>query len=192
MRFFLLLAAALLLFSTPSTAQDRAASPRGEASTQIDGNWIVVDYGRPILRNRADIFNMGDSYGEFVLGDAPVWRVGANKATRMMTEKDLMFGDQHLPAGDYAVFVDLKDGEWKFILSNHVTRAEFRSEEPGLWGSFGYLESEDALRMDMEMGELPWTVDQFTISFIDVSDTAGTLALMWDNTMATVAFSVMN
>jgi len=170
----------------------RAASPRGEVSTQIEESWIVVDYGRPILRNRAGIFTMGESYGGFILDGAPVWRVGANKSTRLMTEKDLMFGDHLLPAGDYALFVDFHDGDWTFIVSNHATRPEFRSEEPGIWGAFGYMESQDVLRLDMDMGELPWSVDQFTISFTDVTESAGKLALMWDNTIATVPFSVMN
>jgi len=183
---------ALAAFSTaPLLAQERMPSPRGEASTQIDESWIVVDYGRPILRSRTDIFEMGDSYGAFVTGDTPVWRAGANKSTQFMTERDLMIGDHHVGAGEYLLFVDLDEGNWSFILSSHISRPDFDSEEPGIWGSSGYSNEKDVVRTKMDVEELPWSVDQFTISFIDVTEDGGVLALMWDDTMATVDFTLM-
>ena len=90
------------------------ASPRGSASTQVGGvynaagayqggAWIVVDYGRPILRGRQGLFGAGETYGDDFLVGAPIWRVGANQSTRFKTEIDLMFGGQRLAAGDYSV-----------------------------------------------------------------------------------------
>jgi hypothetical protein len=41
------------------------------------------------------------------------------------------------------------------------------------------------------MTTLPFSMDQMTWSFIDMSDKAGRLAIMWDTVMAAVPFSVV-
>jgi len=185
-----LASAALLLTAEPVTAQDRPPSPRGEASTQIDGNWIVVDYGRPILRGRTDIFGSPSDYGTAVNSGAPVWRAGANQSTRINTAADLTFGDETLPAGEYSVFVDLKSDGWTLIFSNHTAKANYRDEGDALWGAFGYSDDMDVLRVPMEMSKMDHAADQFTILFVDVTENSGTLAMWWENTMATADFSI--
>ena len=120
-----LLMVAATVFAAEATAQNRPSSPRGEAATQISGKWIVVDYGRPILRGRTNIFGSGEAYGEAVNSGAAVWRAGANQSTRLSTEVDLMFGDAHLPAGEYSVFVDLKADGWTLIFSNHTAKENY-------------------------------------------------------------------
>ena len=137
-RSILLLAAIALIGIDTACAQDRAKSPRGEAATQIGNAWITVDYGRPILRGRQGIFGSGESYGQKLNAGAPVWRTGANKSTRFHTEADLKFGDQMLPAGEYSMFVELKEGGWTLIFSNHPAKESGRSSEDGLWGSYNY------------------------------------------------------
>ncbi len=81
MRFLSLLFAAALL-AGPSFAQERPASPRGEVSTQVGGayvdgdyeggKWVVIDYGRPILRGRTGLFGSGATYGDAIKANAPV------------------------------------------------------------------------------------------------------------------------
>lgn len=185
----ILLAGLLVATSANTQAQDRPASPRGESSTQLDGSWVVVDYGRPILRGRTHIFAQGDTYGETVLAGAPVWRAGANQSTRFRTEADLMFGDHHLPAGEYSLFIDLVSAsEWTLILSNHKAQAVYQEGE-GIWGSFGYSPAKDVLRMPMNVSKAPFTTDQFTISFVDMTQEGGAMAFLWDDVMARVEFS---
>jgi len=202
MRITPLLFVALLLAPSLAIAQMRSASPRGEAATQVGGSyddgdygggsWVAVDYGRPILRGRTMIFGEGESYGEVVNSDAPVWRAGANKTTVFTTETDLIFDGEHLPAGEYSFFIDLAENEWTLILSNHIVRPGFRSEEAGLWGSFGYVEEKDALRAPMALKEAPMSFDQLTIAFVDMTKDGGTLAVMWEDVLATVEFSAAN
>ena len=40
----------------------------------------------------------------------------------------------------------------------------------------------------MKVETLALSIDQFTIAFIDMAADGGTLAMVWDTTMATVSF----
>ena len=182
--------ASLLLVTHLAHAQ-RPASPRGEAATQIGEAWITVDYGRPILRGRTDIFGSGDTYGDQVRRRASVWRVGANKSTRLNTEIDLQFGTETLAAGEYSVFAELAEDEWILIFSNHAAKTSGREEGPGIWGAYEYSKDMDALRVSMQVHRYDVSVDQFTISFQNVTSEGGTLAMLWEHTKATVDFKVV-
>lgn len=184
------LLAVLLVFADFAVAQDRLASPRGQAATQIGDNWIEVDYGRPILRGRTDIYGSGSSYGQTLYAGAPVWRAGANVSTRIKNEMPLKFGDNTLPAGEYSMFVDLTNGNWTLIFSNHKAKPTYQGSEEGLWGAYGYTPDKDVFRVPMTLTQHPNSVDQFTISFLDVSPAGGTLAMSWHTTTATVDFTL--
>lgn len=194
-----LVLAGMLTATTEMVAQ-RPASPRGEASTQfggeyagrsyVNGKWIVVDYGRPILRGRVGVFGEGENYGQSANAGAPVWRAGANQSTRFMTEADLQFGDAVLPAGEYSLFVDLKEDGWTLIFSSHEAQEQYEEGAPGLWGAYGYSEAKDVLRIAMNVEAVTMSVDQFTINFVNMSKLGGALAMMWETTMAWVNFTL--
>jgi hypothetical protein len=196
--------AASVLAQAPA-APPRPASPAGTVATQVGGKyvdsargpsyqggkWIEVTYGRPILRQRANIFGTGADYGKTVNAGAAVWRAGANQTTRLKTEVPLVFDGKTLPAGEYSVFVDLKPGAWTLIFSNWPAQAKYDpNNKEALWGSFGYTPDKDVLRAPMKVSTLPYSMDQFTIAFIDVTASGGTLAMMWDATMAVAPFKV--
>jgi hypothetical protein len=42
----------------------------------------------------------------------------------------------------------------------------------------------------VKLGTLPFSMDEFTIAFIDVTAGGGKLAMMWDKTLATVPFKI--
>jgi len=180
----------VLLLSADHAHAQRASSPRGEASTQIGEDWIIVDYSRPILRGRTEIFGSGDEYGQTVTGPAPVWRVGANKSTRLHTETALMIGGVRVAAGEYSIFVDLAQDGWTFIVSSHEAKESGREEGDGLWGAYQYTDDQDVVRAPMIVSEIEASADQFTIGFFDVTDQGGTLSMMWENTMASIPFMV--
>jgi hypothetical protein len=198
--YFSLLLAGILLCPLTASAQDRISSPRGEAATQIGGtftdgaytggSWVVVDYGRPILRGRKQIFGVGESYGVAVSGGTPVWRVGANKSTRFTTERDLNIAGHRVAAGEYSLFIDLKEDVWTFILSNHKAKSSGSSTEEGLWGAYEYQMEMDVLRAPMVRSQNTVSVDQLTFSFVDMTPEGGTLAVMWENEVATIEFSI--
>ncbi len=182
---------AFLFFGTSDAFSQRSSSPRGEASTQIGEAWIIVDYGRPILRGRTGIFGSDEDYGAMVTGTAPVWRAGANKSTRLHTEIPLMIGDMEIAAGEYSVFVDLSQDGWMFILSTHEAKESGREPGEGIWGAYGYTPDKDIVRVPMMVREMTHSADQFTIGFFDVTEEGGTLSMMWKHAMASVPFTVV-
>jgi len=196
--------------TAPATAQTAApkpapkpASPEGTAATQIagkyvdvsgrqryqDGKWIEVTYGRPILRQRQNIFGSGADYGKAISAGSPVWRAGANLTTKLKTEVPLVFDGKTLPAGEYDVFVELKENAWTLVFSTWPAQVKYDPKnKEALWGSYGYTPDKDVLRAPMKVETLPFSMDQFTIAFIDVTADGGKLAMMWDKTIATAAF----
>ncbi len=183
----------------------KPASPPGTAATQVSGKyvegargtsyqggkWIEITYGRPILRGRTNIFGSGADYGKTVNGGAPVWRAGANQTTRLKTEVPLVFGGKTLPAGEYSVFVELQEKGWTLIFSSWPAQEKYDpNNKAALWGSYGYTPDKDVLRVPMQLSTLPYSMDEFTIAFIDMTAGGGKLAMMWDKTMATAAFTV--
>ena len=180
----------VVLLAVADVAQAQPASPPGNAATQIGDTWITVKYSRPILRGRTNIFGEGESYGNSVNANAPVWRAGANVSTRLKTTADLKFGDHTLPAGEYSVFVELKADGWTLIFSNHTAKDNFCDSGDGLWGAYGYTADQDVFRVAMTVSQIPPSYDQFTIAFINVTDSGGTLAMTWENTQAVAPFTV--
>jgi len=206
-------AAALALAGSVVLAQQAAApapmpaSPRGTAATQVggkwvvekegaapryrEGKWIVVDYGRPVLRGRTDIFGTGADYGKKVNDDGPVWRAGANQTTRFKTEVPLVIGGKKLPAGEYSLFVDLKPGAWTLIFSSQPSQTKYDpNNKTETFGAYNYDPKFDVLRVPMTTSTGAMSIDQFTIAFVDVTQQGGTLAMAWEKTVATVAFTV--
>ena len=185
----------------------KPASPLGTAATQVGGTWakatpdaeprytggkwIEVTYGRPILRGRTAIFGTGADYGRKVSGGVPVWRAGADPTTRFSTEVPLVFGGKTLPAGEYSVFVELKPAAWTLIFSKQPSQLKYDpNEKVATWGSYNYDPAQDVLRVPMTVGTSAYSVEQFTIGFVDMTQGGGKLAMWWEKTLATVAFTV--
>lgn len=200
--------AVLLLASSMSlSAQERPASPAGTATAVVlgdwgknaegatvyqGGKWIEVTYSRPMLRQRSNIFGAGAEYGVAVRAGAPVWRAGANLTTVFKTEAPLMFGTTPVPAGEYGLLVDLKSPtEWTLILSSQP-RGAFQpgvDNKTDLIGATNYNPKFDVVRAPMRVdSKAASKLDQLTIYFLDVTKTGGTLAIAWENTVATVPF----
>ena len=91
----------------------------------------------------------------------PVWRAGANAATTLETDGDLMIGDLHVPAGKYTLFVDISDpDQWTLIVN----------KKTGEWG-LAYDGSQDLGKTKMQMSKPSSMVEN----------------LKWDDQRATAA-----
>ena len=186
--------------------QSKPLSPRGTAATQVggkwtadkngesrysDGKWVEIDYGRPILRGRNEVFGSGADYGKKVNAGAPVWRFGANQTTKITTEAPLTINGKTLAPGSYDLFAELKEGGWTLIVSTQPTQAKYDpKDKSAIWGAYGYDPKYDVLRAPMTMATLKHSVDQFTIAFIDMTEQGGRIAAAWGDQAAIVDFTV--
>jgi hypothetical protein len=197
---------ACLAAASRGQQQTKPLSPRGTASTQVGGSWtapagggglqypggkwIDVDYVRPILRGRRNIFGSGADYGKGVDAGASVWRAGAGPTTKLSSEVPIVIGGKTLPPGSYDLLVELKESGWTLILSTQRTQETYDpNEKIAMWGSYGYDSKYDVLRAPMTVSHLEHSVDQFTISFLDMTDSGGKLGMAWETTAALVGFS---
>ncbi|MBI1873564.1 MAG: DUF2911 domain-containing protein [Acidobacteria bacterium] len=198
---------AVSLVSTLAFAQGggRPASPAGSSATQVGGKyvpgreapvyqggkWIDITYGRPIKRGRDVFGGSGDQYGKVANPDAPVWRAGANVTTRLKTEVPLVINNKTVAPGEYSVFIDLKPNNWTLILSSWPVQTKYDpNNKEALWGAYNYTPDKDVVRAPMKHETLPHSIDQLAWEFVDMSDQGGSLAVMWDKTMASVPFKV--
>ena len=202
--------AAALLFGAAILAQGgRPASPAGTAATEIGGKydtsgaepvykggrWIEITYGRPIKRGRNLFAGAGEGYGKAVNPDAPVWRAGANVTTQLKTEVPLVLNGKTIAPGTYTMFIDLKPNNWTLIVSNWKAMARFdpkndASKSGEVFGAYGYTPDKDVVRAPMKVSTLPFSVDQLTWNFTDMTDAGGAITIMWDKTVASVPFTV--
>ena len=175
-------------------------SPKGAAEIQVlgkydekgrynGGQWITVDYSRPLLRGR-DMFGSGANYGKKANPDSEVWRAGANDTTRLTTQASLTFGTTTIKPGTYNVFVDLKEGAWTLILTSQGVQPKYDpNDKVLLYGSYNYDKKFDVLRVPMQVQPIPMSIEQLTIGFTDVRADGGSLFIAWDRTMATASFT---
>lgn len=181
----------------------RVASPAGSSATEVGGRydarsgyvggkWIEIKYGRPIKRGR-DLFGPPD-FAEALADGAPIWRAGANVSTRLLTEVPLVIGGKAIAPGEYTVFVDLKRDDWTLIVSTWAAQLTGydTTDKTALFGAYDYTPDKDVVRAPMTLEVLPHSFDQLAWEFLDVTDTGGRLALLWDKQLASVSFTIAN
>ena len=184
---------AVLLTAASAQEQRRPPSPEGTAATQVNDRWIEIVYGRPILRGRTNIFGSGADYGHRVNAGGPVWRAGANLTTLLRTELLLEFGGKRVPPGDYAVLVELmNEKDWTFILSTQPRQTRFDPKNTTeLWGGFNYKPDRDVARAPMLVETIPFSIEQLTWGFTDVTPAGSVMRLWWERNMASVPFTIV-
>src|SRR5687768_17784270 len=139
------LLATLLACAVHLDAQTRRpASPEGTSATQVDGRWIEIVYGRPILRGRTNIFGAGADYGKTLFDGGTVWRAGANVSTRLRSEASLEIGGRRVAPGEYVMLIDLKNAkDWALILTTQSYALKFDPQKDRkstrLNSSHGYI-----------------------------------------------------
>ncbi len=167
-------------------APNKDGNPRAEG-----GKWLEVSYSRPSLRGRTNIFGSGADYGKTVGEDNGLWRAGANATTTFKTEIPLTIGGKRIEPGTYAVLVELKEPAWTFILSSQPRAEKFDdTDKTKLYATSNYDPKFDVVRVPMAMLTPKASIDQFTIGFVDMTETGGKLAMAWDKTVALVPFTV--
>jgi hypothetical protein len=182
MRRFVYPLAALALviaFTTTVSAQKitelktgGGGSPHVRAEWTVHGANISIEYGRPSLKGRTPGKDI-DPY------EGKEWRTGADKATTIKTDKALMVGSLHVPAGTYTIYSIPTGGTWELIIS----------KKTGQWGIPYPGKADDLGRAPMKLSTNAKPVEPLTYAIEETPDGA-TLHIDWGTTRASIAFRI--
>ena len=127
---------------------------------------IAIDYGQPHLRGR-DLAT--------VVPLDSVWRLGANRATQLVTDVDMTLGDRFLTRGTYTLFARRTSAGWQLVINRQI----------GQWGT-EYDASADVGRVPLRVRTMGETFESLAIFLVPSTDQApmprGVLRIVWGNT----------
>ncbi|MCS6808910.1 MAG: DUF2911 domain-containing protein [Bacteroidota bacterium] len=138
-------------------------SPHESVAGKVGTTTLHIRYGRPRKRGR-------HIFGKLVPYNT-VWRTGANEATEISTDTDVIVGEKLLKAGTYQLFTIPRPEAWTIIFNS----------KRGQWGAFFYNPHYDILRIDIPVRSLDGTspVEQLTITIDSLAPNTG-FTIMWD------------
>ncbi len=151
-----------------------ALSGRGETRETVAGATLTVDFGTPAKRGR-EIWGTLVPFGK-------VWRTGANRATHLTTDRDLVLGSGAdtlaLPAGQYTLF-SIPDREGGVLIVSKKTDITGTAYDP----------AHDLGRVRLAKRPIEEPVEIFNIA-VTPEPPGGALRLRWDETELVVPFIV--
>jgi len=145
-------------------------SPPDTVKATVGAANVQVAYSRPLKRGRVIFGN--------VVPWNQVWRTGANAATQLTTDRDLVFGSTVVPAGKYTLWTLPNPTGAKLIINS----------ETGQWGT-DYHAEKDFARLDLTANKLSQPVEQFVIGIVP-QGAGGVLRLAWDDKEYLIPFTV--
>ncbi|MEP6822452.1 MAG: DUF2911 domain-containing protein [Chthoniobacterales bacterium] len=175
----LLVLPTLLALVSPLLADEKPrVSPHEKVTANVDGNEMIIVYGRPYTKDPKSgaprkIWGGLVPYGK-------VWRMGADEATLLTTDKEIEMGGKSIAPGTYSLFLLPDEGDGAKLIVNKQT---------GQWGT-KYDEAQDLARVDLKKGTTANPVDQFTIAIEKNDGSGGELRLSWESTSYFSLFSV--
>ena len=142
-------------------------SPSAETGLTIGAAHITIEFNAPSARGRK-------VEGGLIPYDG-IYRMGADAATTMTTNHDIVLGDLKVPAGAHTLYLQASEsGPWQLVVNNQTKQ----------WGTV-YNKDQDLGRTAMKLSRLDSLVDTFTITMV-----GKTLTVEWGNTKATVPIKV--
>lgn len=145
-------------------------SPKASVFQEVGLAEITITYHSPGVKNR-------EIWGKLVPYDK-VWRTGANNATIIKFSDDVMVEGQPLKAGTYGLFTIPGKEKWIMIFS----------KQTDVWGTYGYKEEQDALRVTVKPRTVPHGMERLLFRFSNVTDNAAKVHLEWDK--VSVGFTI--
>jgi len=147
-----------------------SASPNQVVTASLGSTRVRIAYGSPRLRGRT-VLGQVVPYGQ-------LWRTGANAATEIAFDRDVMIGNAAVPAGAYTL--------WTIPRPDGVTLVINR--QTGQWGT-EYHQDQDLARVPMRIGTAPARRENFAIS-VEGPDRAKELRIAWDTFVWSVPVAV--
>ena len=156
----------LILMAALPSAFAQSSPPKVTTAT-IAGSEIKIDYYSPSMRGRK-IYGSLVKYGE-------VWCPGANWATAITSPVSIQIGSLKLPKGSYALWVVPNEKEFELIINSDAKAFHL-----------DYKAATDLGRMKMNLKPLDKPIESLTFEIRSDGSDKATLALVWENTEASV------
>src|SRR5262245_27908074 len=164
---------------------------KAEVSQWIGLVKVTITYHSPNVHGGGGADRTGHIWGEllkygfFDEGFGPShgtpWRAGANESTTFAVSHDVKIGGKTLPAGTYALFLELEaNGPWTWIFSKQIG-----------WGSYQYDAADDALRVTTTPQPAPYS-EFLTYGFDERRPDKATAFLQWENKRVPLPIEVPN
>jgi hypothetical protein len=164
------LALVSLFFGNASSQQLRTPAPSPPQFVRQDFGLSAIElsYSRPLVKGRK-IFGDLVPFGK-------VWRTGANQATTIQFGDDVTIEGTKVPAGKYGLLTIPGEMEWTIILTKQLD----------VTNPSAYKQDQDLARFQEKTIDLPFSIENFTIMFNNVSSNSCDLELIWDKTIVTL------
>ena len=145
-------------------------SPKASVSQHIGVTAVVVEYGRPGVKDRK-IF--GD-----VIPFGKVWRTGANEATTISFPHNIHIEGKEIAAGKYGLFTIPNKDSWIIILNKNTDST----------GTFFYDPEDDIVNLEIQTtkGEM---LENFSIGFKKQEFGFSQMVLAWATTRVQIPIS---
>ncbi|WP_346238139.1 DUF2911 domain-containing protein [Niabella insulamsoli] len=145
-----------------------APSPAQTVKQEFGLSDIELSYSRPAMKGRK-------IFGDLVPFDK-VWRTGANGATTLTFGDEVIIGGKKIPAGKYGLLSIPGADSWTLIIS----------KQTDVTSPAAYKQDQDVVRVNAKPMKLPFQLENFSISFEDVTASSCELAIIWDNTLVSL------
>jgi hypothetical protein len=164
-----------------SLTQPNRWSPHDVVSRSIDGNRVTIIYGRPFTKD-PKTGEMRKVWGDLV-PFGKIWRLGADEATTLITQRTIELGGAMVPAGAYSLFMQPEaDGSSKLIVNKEI----------GQWGIDPYHPENELVRVDLKKQPTTEPVHELTISLENAKPSGGVLKIIWEDQQFSVPYVVAN
>lgn len=140
---------------------------------------IRIDFGQPHLRGRRLLTDSLVPY------DKP-WRTGANDATKLTTDIDLVIGGASVPKGTYVLQTLPSRAGWKLLIQKDVAQSPMAA-------AMAYDPANDVARVDLRQSTLPAALESLTFWLIPSTQPGaprGELRLAWGTVALATDWSV--
>lgn len=181
------------LVAQPITSPPSGDNQKARVSQWIGPVEVTITYNSPDVHDPSGADRTGKIWGTNVAhfgyidqgfgpAKAAPWRAGANESTTISFSSDVKVEGKDLKAGTYGLFLGVqKEGPWTWIFSKNSTS----------WGSYFYDQNEDALRVDVNPTDTPYT-EYLTYGFDERKAASATAYLQWEKKRVPFKIEVPN
>ncbi len=140
---------------------------------------IRIDYGQPNLRGRSLLTDSLVPYDK-------AWRTGANGATMLTTDLDLMVGGQKVPRGTYVLQSLPSHAGWKLLIQKDMGQSPMAA-------AMTYNPANDVARIDMKQSTMAAPLETLTMWLVPSREPGaphGDLVIAWGSMRLSTGWSV--